>query len=162
MYLEQKYGEPFTVSLPLFWIMDGTFHADAAPVTNPEIIFVVGTEQVTNEMSDNYEMIRQEYALQVDLQAVFEQVFPKQQIEIYVTTDFGPNGDGIYVNSASITLAEDNVQEANAKLYIHLAQLQALNAYELLIFTPRSKLQLKHGTQPASEAELLALWQDRE
>ncbi|MER1985130.1 MAG: hypothetical protein ABS948_04475 [Solibacillus sp.] len=44
-YLEERYDEPFTVGMPRFWIMDGTFHAKASPKAIPNLVFSVGTEQ---------------------------------------------------------------------------------------------------------------------
>ena len=58
-YLQEKYHEEFEVKWPRFWIMDGTFHAEASPKAGPHIVFSVGTEQGEEGIQDNYQRIHE-------------------------------------------------------------------------------------------------------
>lgn len=162
-YLEAKYGEPFTVGMPSFWIMDGNYHAQASPKSHPLLIFYVGTEQGAEGIQDNYESTRKQYVIEQTTEWLIGQEFSEEAMTVAVHAEVGLSGQSGYEYVLYITLyeREQSLQQINSRLYQLIPQLQKMpvNEVKISLRYKDKKLELWRDEQVGSEEELLGLWE---
>ncbi|MEK4426134.1 hypothetical protein [Solibacillus sp. FSL K6-1523] len=161
-FLENKYDEPFHLKTPLFWIMDGNFHAEASPVARPDLIFIVGTEQGEEGIQDNYFWESWRYEGHRDVTAIVAPYYGAKNIFVNLYNPSPPTDDAdLYAyekyNLLDITidLQENPItskEEVNTKIYQILV---AIKQQEIPIND--FSIWFKNGQFRINQTELLEL-----
>ncbi|ATP41003.1 hypothetical protein CSE16_13590 [Solibacillus sp. R5-41] len=166
-YLENKYGEPFHVKQPRFWIMDGNFHAEASPAARPDLIFIVGTEQGEEGIQDSYLRESWRYEGHRDVAAIVTPYYKAKKIfvELYNPSPPIDNADlyayekyrqlDIIIDLQKTSIASK--QEENMKIY---QVLMAIVQQEIPI--KNLSFWFKNGLFRINKTELLQLRNETE
>lgn len=175
IYLEATYGEEFHVKIPKFWIMDGTLHAEASPLARPELIFVVGTEQRQEGITDSYvweswryegkraveEIVTPHYKKENVHVEIDHPTYQTDSIDLYAYQDYTKLSVIIDVRTTTL---EEKLEETVIifQLLTQLARQEIpLKSFSVWFENEWLSIEEAELLQLQSEEELLAYWESQ-